>query len=167
MYNKPSRFAALIVLMAGLFFSCQKTTTNSCEGVLNESPPKYVFVKFIDKHTGDNLIIANNLDADDVKVTIGETGELYKNWEISNNYPSTSPLYGLVGFTVFHEKAGDYPYKIQVGDLGTVTLSYTVNQVESDSPCKRYAYPLKDIEIVDHPFELLKYGDKNILVVAL
>jgi hypothetical protein len=167
MYKKISRFAALIVLVAGSFFSCQKTRTNPCEGLLNESPPKYVFVRFIDKQTGDNLIVTNNLDADDIKVTIGQTGELYKNWEISNNYPSSSPLYGLVGFTVFQETAGNYPYKIQVGDLGTVTLSYTIDEVKSDSPCKRYYYPMKDIKITDHPFELLKYGDKNILVVAL
>lgn len=170
MFKTTFRFPAMVLLMAGLLFSCQKTSTNPCDGLLNESPPENIFVKFIDKQTGDNLIIANNLDTDDIKVTIGQTGDLYKGWRINNNLSSSSPLYGVVRFTIFHQTAGDYPYKIQVGNLGTVTLSYTVKEVETDNPCKRYTYPLKDIKITDHPFELLKYQDKthpNILVVML
>lgn len=82
----------------------------------------------------------------------------------------SSPLNGAVLLPVFNETPSEYQYDMQMGNAGTVTLSYTVNQEKSDSPCRTYSYSIRDIRIVNQPYEAFQYEGKTypkILVVAL
>jgi hypothetical protein len=57
------------MLLAAVFListltGCKTTETNPCEGLLSESPPTRLFVKFIDKQNNETLI----MDASVIKV---------------------------------------------------------------------------------------------------
>lgn len=153
---------AMLVLFASLMFSCKKTEKDPCEGLLSEGPLKKIGVIFVDKETGENLIISNNLDTGDVKFTPHMHRQIVRQ--------NQSPLYGAVMLQFFEEKVGDYILNIQVGDFGTVKLSYTVSKVKTGDICRPHYYPLGDVKIVDYPFEPVKNeftGGMSVLKVAL
>jgi hypothetical protein len=151
---------------------CQKKNSSAdpCEGLMNESPPTNISIKFVDKVTGQNLILSKNLQIIDVTVVSTNTGEPFNNWGLVKIETSESPLNGTLRFSVFHETAGQYPYKIKLGDLGVVTLAYTVSKTATNNPCKPEAFPISDIKITDHAFSLLTHDGRtypNILVLEL
>lgn len=168
--NLRSLFPLLVafVIMTG---GCQKkdSSGNPCDGLMNESPPTNILIKFVDKATGQNLILSQNLQASDITVVNTTTGKPFVNWAVRNE-TSTSPLNGTLQFSVFHETAGQYPYQIKLGSFGTATLAYTVSKTATDNPCKPEAYPISEIRIADHPFTPFTHEGKsypNILVLEL
>lgn len=151
-----------------LFVGCKRSTNNPCEGLMNESPPLRIGVMLIDRQTGNNLIQTNALKAEDIKVTIAQTGSTFNDWRIINT--TNSPFNGMLEFTAFHEKAAEYAYKIELKNLGTVNLSYTIKQEKTNDPCKMYYYPMEGLKVSGHDFEPFKYEDKtypNVVVVTL
>lgn len=160
--NLRSLFLLLFtfVIMAG---GCQKkdSSGNPCEGLMNETPPTNIRIKFVDKGTGQNLILSKNLQASDITVTNISTAKPFVNWRVSRSETSTSPLNGTLQFSVFHETAGQYPYQIKLGDLGMATLAYTVSKTATDDPCKPTAYPISEIKITDHPFTPFTHEGKS------
>lgn len=168
--NLRSLFPLLVtfVIIAG---GCQKkdSSGNPCDGLMNESPPTNILVKFMDKGTGQNLILNKNLQTSDITVVNTATGKPLVNWAVRNE-TSTSPLTGTLQFSFFHETAGQYFYQIKLRSFGTVTLAYTVSKTATDNPCKPEAYPISEIRITDHPFTPLTHEGKsypNILVLEL
>ena len=164
-------FFFIFIIIAALISGCQKkdATGNPCDGLLNESPPTKIMVQFLDKLTGQNLILSKNLKADDVTVIDPGTGKPFAGWVVSSGM-SSSPFNGSVQFSVFHETAGNYSYQITLADLGTVTMTYTVSKTVTGDPCKPNAYPVSDIKISDHAYLPFSYDGKsypNILVVEL
>ena len=162
----------LLFTFAIIAGGCQEkdSSGNPCEGLMNEAPPAKITVKFVDKATGQNLILSKKLQASDITVVNTNTGKPFVNWGVSSSETSTSPLNGTLQFSVFHETAGQYPYQIKVGDLGTATLAYTVSKTATNDPCKPEAYPISEIKITDHPFTPFTHEGKsypNILVLEL
>lgn len=143
----------LTLIFACLGFSCQKNEAASdpCEGLLNESQPKIAGILFVDKETGENIIVTNNLDTTDIKVAFDHNGTSYKDYQIVH-HAETSPINGAVVFYV-PEKEDIYLFNIQVGDFGTVKFSYTVSEEENDDKCRPHVYPVSDVKTVNYPFE--------------
>lgn len=173
MRKTPTILFALAMFVALLAPSCQKTEVEEdpCAGLIGDVSPISLYVKFVDKETGEDLIVANGLDREDINITIGQTGEPFELWSIYH-HETPSPLNGAIQLTIIpHTEEGDYRYIIQAGDLVTATFSTTVDKVENDGPCGgRYYYPISAIEITDHPFEPLEYEGNTypgVLVVAL
>ncbi len=157
-------FSAFLILFAALT-SCQKTETNPCEGLLNESPPTEIILKFIDKQSKETIVI----DAAVIKVTEKQSGNSYTNWNVYNR-PGSPVLNGALSIPVFSESDGEYQFEIQPGNFGAVILSYKIIREKTDNPCRPYSYPMKDIQITNQPFENLQLDGKTyptILVVAL
>jgi len=160
-------FLAFTVTAAG----CRKkeSAANPCEGLLNESPPTKIMVRFVDKTTGQNLILNKGLKAGDITVVNANTGDSFTNWGIVTENV-TSPFNGTLQFSVFHETAGQYPYQIKLKDVGTATLAYTVSKTATNDICKPFSYPISDIRITDHAFTPFTYEGKtypNVLVLEL
>lgn len=160
----------LLFAFAIMTGGCQKkdSSGNPCDGLMNETPPTKIMVKFVDKGTGQNLILSKNLQASDINVVNTNTGKPFVNWGVVSSEASTSPLNGTLQISVFHETAGQYPYQIKVGNLGMATLAYTVSKTVTNNPCKPEAYPISEIKITDHPFTLFTHEGKsypNILVL--
>jgi hypothetical protein len=157
-----------IAILAG---GCKKkeSAANPCDGLLNEMPPAMIMVKFVDKATGQNLIVSSQIKASDITVINNQTGREFANWRIFNQ-AGTAPYNGMLQFAVFHETAGQYSYQIKVNGFGTVTLAYTVSKVATDNPCNPVAFPFSDIKITDHVFTQFTYEGKsypNMLVVEI
>lgn len=151
-----------------LFLSCKRSVNNPCEGLLNESPPLRIGVILIDKQTGKNLLETSQFNTGDIKVTVAGTENVFSNWRIIKN--ANTPLNGLLEFSVFHEKAGVYAYKIELKDLATVNLSYTIRQEQTGDPCKQYYYPMENLKVLNYDFVPFKYEDKtlpNFVVVTI
>jgi hypothetical protein len=158
------------MLLAAVFListltGCKTTETNPCEGLLSESPPTRLFVKFIDKQNNETLI----MDASVIKVTEKKSGNPYVHWNIYNSTDSF-PLNGAISLAVFQETPGEYQYDIQMGEAGMVTLSYQVSRQETDNPCRPFEYPMHDIKIVNQPFDIFQSEGKaypKVLIVKL
>ena len=151
---------------------CQKKdpSGNPCDGLMNEAPPTKIMVKFVEKGTGQNLILSKNIKTSDITVVNINTGKPFDNWAIMSNGSSASPFYGMLQFSVFHETAGQYPYQIKLGDLGTATLAYTVSKTATGNACKPEAFPVSGIKIADHSFTQFTFNGEtfpNILVLEL
>jgi len=161
---------ALLIIFS-MLAGCKKkeSSRNPCDGVLNESPPTRIMVKFIDKATGQNLILSKNLKAGDFTVVDTETAKPFASWRVVSEM-RTSPFNGVLELSVFHETAAQHQYQIKLENLGTVTLAYTVSKTPTNNPCKPYAYPISDIQITGHPFTPFVYEGKsypNILVLEV
>jgi len=155
----------LLFILLTTFTSCRKTETNPCEGLLSESPPSEILVKFVDKQTKETILA----DAATIKITDKKSGNLYTHWGIYNRSGS-SVLNGAISVHVFNESVAEYQFGIQLGDIGTAILSYKINRTETDNPCRSFAYPISDIKIIDQPFDIFQQDGKTypmILVVAL
>lgn len=163
---KHNIFLKLILFTVSILYvvtGCQKAETDPCQGLINESPPSQVVVKFIDKQTKETIIV----DIAVVKIFEKQSGKSYKNWNVYNR---TGPLNGSLVLTVFNEIPGTYQYDIQMSNLSTVTLSYQINRIETGNPCKPYGYPLSEIKIVGQTFDLLQNEGETyptVLVVPL
>lgn len=159
------QFVLFFLTLLTVFSSCKKTETNPCEGLLNESPPTQIIVKFIDKQTKETLIV----DAAMIKITEKQSGNLLANWSVYNR-TDASMLNGAISIPVFSESAGVYQYNMQLGNLVTAILSYQIDRKETGNPCRPYSYPVNDIKIVNQPFDYLQQDGKinpKILVVSL
>jgi hypothetical protein len=157
-----------IAILAG---GCKKkgSAADPCDGLLNETPPSMIMVKFVDKTTGQNLIVSNNIKASDITVINNNTGKEFVNWRIVSQ-GATSPYNGMLQFSIFHETADQYPYQIKLEGVGRATIAYTVSKVATNNLCKPTAYPISNIKIIDHPFTAFTYEGKsypNVLVVEL
>lgn len=159
-------FALRLILQTAFIFciitGCQKTETDPCEGLLSESPPVEIIVKFVDKQTHETLLV----DPAEIIIKEKKSGSLYKNWHVYNR---TGPLNGAISLPVFSEKPGEFQYQIKLGEAGTVLLYYQISRKESDNPCRTYSFPVHDVKIVDQPFDVFQYEGKaypRILVVG-
>jgi hypothetical protein len=163
--NLPSKLILLIVLILNIFTGCKKAHIDPCEGLLNESPPAKIIVKFIDKQTREPLI----LDTASIKITDKRSGTAYQNWSVLNA-TGFNALNGSLTIGFFNETPGEYQFNIQLGNKGTALLSYQVSRKETDNPCRPDSYPIGEIKIVNQSFELFQYESRtypNILVTAL
>lgn len=163
---------SLILLISVFAAGCRKeqATQNPCEGLLNESPPTVIILKFVEKATGQNLILSKNLQNSDLSITNSTTKQTFANWSISNNPTSTAPLNGTLQLSIFNENPGEYQYKVKIKDLAAITLAYKVTKTATDNPCKPYSYPVGEIKITDQAFAQFVHEGKtypNILVLEL
>lgn len=152
----------LLITLSILAGGCKKkeSVANPCDGLLNESPPVKILVRFIDKATGQNLILSKSLKASDFTIMNEETTKPFVNWRVVSEM-SISPFNGVLELSVFHETAAQFLYQIKLENIGTVTLAYTVSKTATNNPCKPHAYPISDIKITDHSFAPFIYDGKS------
>lgn len=168
MKTKTYALFMLILLVTYLEFSCKKAERSPCEGLLNESQPKQIGFVFINKQTGENIIIANKLDTAVIKIRSANIVKSYPKMIINND---RNPLNGTLILIIPETGEGDYPFSIDVANFGRVELSYSINQIKSNDICKPYYYSMSSIEVKSHPFEYFEnehiLGRKNLLKILL
>lgn len=159
------KLIVLTVIIFNVISGCQKAETDPCQGLINESPPSQIVVKFIDKQTKEAIIV----DTAVVKISEKQSGKPYKNWNVYNR-TGLSQLHGSLTLSVFNEIPGTYQYGIQIKDREMVTLSYQITRKETGNLCKPYSYPLDEVKILNQTFDVFQYEGKTypmILVVTL
>lgn len=156
---KLTTYTSLIFLFITLL-ACRKHTNNPCDGILNESPPKKIGILLYHKATGDNLVLSNPIEETDIKVVALPSGNTINNWRLLKS--ANSPFNGMLEMAVFHEKAEQHSYKIEIKGMGTFAIAYSISQEKTDDPCKTYTYPMSGLKSTDHDFEQLVLQDKPI-----
>ena len=157
--TKLTAYISLIFLLVTLL-ACNKQSTNPCNGILNESPPKKVGLLLYHKITGDNLVLSKPIEETDIKVIALPSGNTVNNWRLLK--AANSPFNGMLEMAVFHESAGQHAYKIEIKGMATFAIAYAISQEKTDDPCKTYAYPMSELKSTDHDFEPLVLQDKPI-----
>lgn len=152
-----TRFHVLSLLLWLLLMSnCKKSGKDSCEGVLNESPPRTVGIFFANEMTAERLIPK----AEAITITYASSGENFSNWRVVTQ--PGSPLYGMIELLVFEEAVGDYAYSIAINDAEPITISYSMLKQTSDNPCKPFNYPVYNLRSLTHPYVPLPSGEGTV-----
>lgn len=157
--KKQANYTLLLCLLT-IFLGCKKQPANPCDGISNQSPPLQVGMMLYDKAKGENLVLSKPVETTDIKVTELQTGKSIHNWRLIK--AANSPLNGMLEIAAFHEKAGQYLYKVEIKEIGTVTIGYTISQEKTDNPCRTYSYPMSALKSIDHDFEPFVHQDKPI-----
>lgn len=157
---KNLRNYTLLLALLMVFLGCKKQVHNPCDGLLNQGPPLQVGMMLYHKAKGENLALTKPIEAADINVTDLQTGKPTPNWRL--NKAVNSPLNGMIEIAAFHEKAGQYLYKVDIKEIGTVTIGYTISQEKTDNPCRTYSYPMTGLKSTDHNFEPFIHQDKPV-----
>lgn len=152
-----------IVFVAGL--GCKKTAeSDPCDGVLNEGMPTQVGLVFVDKQTGENILLSKKIDTSAVTITPEPDAQLKRG--VIVNQPG-SPMHGALAFTIADTKEGLFKYKIDIDGLTGATLSYTNKMEKSDNKCKPYYINITEPAIEEHPFTLSRTNFRLVFKVML
>lgn len=168
--NKRFYFAFTLIF-AVILVGCSKKDKEviDCSNLIAEIGPTNIILKFTDKTSGENLILAKEITDADVTVTDKKTGNTVKAWRITKSETAESPINGTLGLAIFGETAGVFNYQITIKDVGSAVLSYTITK-EKGSACRPFYYPVKDVKITDREYSVLTIDGKeinNFLIIKL
>lgn len=151
-FTKKIYHLPLIFLLAiGLGSGCKKSSEkNPCDDVLSEGMPTLAVLTLLDKQTGANILLSKNIDTSAITITPAPL-DLKRGMIVKE---SGAPMYGALVIPVSDMKEGTFKYKIDIADVGTVTLSHTNRKEKSNSICNPYYISVTDPEIEDHPFTI-------------
>ncbi|MGN7824845.1 hypothetical protein ACTJJB_32275 [Chitinophaga sp. 22536] len=160
-------YLPLILLTAiGLGPGCHKSKKDApCDGVLSEGTPTQVGLTLMDGQTGENILLAKNIDVTTIKITTepadlpSEKGMIVKD--------AASPLNGALMFHIADTKKGAFKYKVNVPNVGTATLSYTNKEEKTGNPCNPFYINVADPVIEDHQFTLSRTGYRLVFKVTM
>lgn len=139
----------IFLLAAGLGAGCKKSSEkNPCDGVLNEGMPTLAALVLLDKETGENILLSKNIDTAAVTIT---PAPLDLKRGVIVNEPG-APMYGALVIPVSDAKEGTFKYKIDIANVGSITLSHINRKEKSNSICNPYYISITEPEIEDHPF---------------
>jgi len=163
----PKKFYYLMLLGTLILGpGCQKLKQlNPCDGLLGERAPTLVGLVLIDGQTGDNILLAKNIDASNIIITPEATGVPSESGMIVKE--SGSPMYGSLVFHIADTQKGTFKYKINVPNVGTTTLSYTNKEEKSNNKCNPYYITVTDPVIEGHQFTVTGTSYKILLKVTL
>ncbi|WP_217604481.1 hypothetical protein [Chitinophaga sp. GbtcB8] len=165
--TKKFYYLPLILLGVVSFGSgCQKSKqSNPCEGVLSEGMPTQVGLVFVDGQTGENILLAKNIDTATITITPepadlpSEQGVIIKQ--------SGSPMHGSLMFHIADTKKGAFKYRINIPTVGSATLSYINEEVRSDNECNPYYIRVTDPVIEDHEFTVSRINSRLVFKITL
>jgi hypothetical protein len=164
-YSKTFYYPLLIAIVFVAGLGCKKTTASDpCDGVLNEGMPTQVGLVFVDKQTGENMLLSKNIDTAAITIT-PEPDPQFKRGMIVNQ--PGSPMHGALAFTIADTKEGLFKYKVDIAGLGNATLSYTNKMEKSDNKCRPYYINITEPAIEEHSFTLSRTNYRLVFKVML
>lgn len=166
-YSCTNKFLYLpLILLSALSLAtgCRKTD-NHCEGILSERPPTMIGVVFVDGQTGENILLSKNIDTSNITITSEGTGFPAENGVIVKR--TGTPTYGALVFHIADTQKGVFKYKIDISDVGSISLSYTNTEEKTDNECKPYYIKVADPVIEDRQFTITGAGGVRLIEVKL
>lgn len=162
------RFYLPLILLTAITLGpgCHKSKqANPCDGVVSEGTPTQVALILKDGQTGDNILLAKNIDATTITITTEpadlplEKGMIVKE--------AASPLNGALIFHIADTKKGAFKYKVTIPNVGNTTLSYTNKEQKTDNPCNPFYINVADPVIEDHQFSLTRTDSRLVFKVTM
>jgi hypothetical protein len=145
---------------------CQKSKhDNPCEGVVSEGTPTQVGLVLIDGQTGENILLARNIDASTITITSDATGTASETGVIIKQ--SGAPMYGALVFSIADTKKGTFKYSINIPAVDSTTLSYINKEEKTNNECNPYHINVTDPVIEDHQFTVSRTGHRLLFKVTL
>lgn len=166
-YFLPKKIYYLPLILLGAVSvapGCKKSNSNPCEGVVSEGVPTQVGLIFVDKQTGENILLSKNIDTANITITPAPADLPLRGVIVKE---TGSALYGSLVFHIADTKKGDFQYKINIPTVGSTTLSYTNKEEKSDSKCNPIYISVADPVIEEHTFTLTRTGSRLIFKVTL
>lgn len=163
--TKRIYYLPLILLLAvSLGAGCNKSSQkNPCEGVLSEGMPTQAALIFLDKQTGENILLSKGIDTSAITITPAPLG--LKGGVIVKQ--TGSPLYGALVMPVADTKEGVYKYQVDITNVGSITLSHINKKEKSDNICNPYYISITEPAIENHPFTVSRSGSRLIFEIKL
>lgn len=158
------RKTLLLFLLAVISISpaCKKnkqTDADPCKDLYAALEPAHVALIFIDKETGENILLSKNIDPAKVTVTPETNVRIIKD--------TSSNLNGALRFYIADTKKGDYKYVVNIPDVGTATLTYTNEEVETGNVCHPVAIVVNSPSIGEYSYTTVKSGTGFIITIKI
>lgn len=138
-----------------------------CEDLLTGLPPAEVGLKIIDSNTGENILLSKKVDPATISI-IQESTNLTETALLPTD--TAAPFYGILRFHLAENKKGAYRYTVNIPDVDTLTVSYTVEERYSDvpGPCQPILFTRAiDPVIVGHTYTSSWLNSRPLLIVNL
>lgn len=156
-----------IILLFVATIACKKAhKSDMCEDVIGGLPPTEIGLVFIDSNTGENILLAKNIDP----ATIIVTQESTKLTESSRFAKDTaSPFYGILLIHLADSPKGVFRYNVRVPDVTTTTVSYTNVEKENGVPnaCHSTYLQATDPTIVGQSYTVTKINSRTVITISL
>ncbi|SFW61324.1 hypothetical protein [Chitinophaga sancti] len=139
---------------------CKKDEAKDpCAGFAWLTAPTVVKLTFIDKTTGENILLAKNIDASKITITPQtdisgiSTGKGYKD--------------GVLAFHIEDYLKGEFKYSIKIDGVGTSTLAYTNEEKLLDNPCHPSTIIVHEPAITEYAYTTTRDGTWFIITVKI
>lgn len=76
-------------------------------------------------------------------------------------------MYGALVIPVTDTKEGVFKYRIDIANVGSITLSHTNRKEKSDNICNPYYISITEPAIEDHPFTVSRTGSRLMFEIKL
>ncbi|WP_142685399.1 hypothetical protein [Chitinophaga polysaccharea] len=162
--KKIYQLSLILLLATVLGAGCKKSSQkNPCEDVLSEGMPAQAALILLDKQTGENILLSKNIDTSAITITPAPPslrgGVIVKQ--------TGSPMYGALVIPVTDTKEGVFKYRIDIANVGSITLSHTNRKEKSDNICNPYYISITEPAIEDHPFTVSRTGSRLMFEIKL
>lgn len=152
----------LLILLAVISLgpACKKNKqTDPCKGIYAAVAPAHVAIIFLDKTTGENILLSKNVDP--AKITIEPKEVPY--------IPKTgSPdIYGALVFYIEDTNEGAFRYVINVPDIPAMTLTFINKKMETGNPCHPVQITATELAIEGYSSTLTTAGNRYIMTVKI
>jgi hypothetical protein len=150
----------LLLVATSLCPACKKTKqANPCDGLLAETAPAQVGLIFLDKETGENILLSKNIDSSKIIITPEE--------RLFIGRSANTDLYGALIFHIADNQKGAFKYTINIPDVGTATLTYTNVEKQTGNVCYPTAIVVTDPVIEEYSFTAAKIGTRFIITIKI
>lgn len=116
-----------LLAVVSLCPACKKDKAKPCEVLYGLPEPPRVGLLFVDKETGENIILSKNIDSS--KITVTPYAKVF----IGRDDKAAD--YGAVEFYIAAAAVGPVKYTIDIPGVGMATFAYANVEKESGSPC--------------------------------
>lgn len=146
-----------LLAVVGLSPACKKNEANPCEGLLGVPAPTAVVLVFLDKETGDNILLSKKITAEDITITP----------KVGMRLMTTVGPDSTASLVVFIEegKEGAFKYAININGVGTTTLAYTNEEVVTGNACNPTKIVVGEPIVGDDPFTVEKVSTNFVVTI--
>ncbi|WP_343690402.1 hypothetical protein [Chitinophaga sp.] len=156
---KKTLLLSLLAVMS-LCAACKKhKQTDPCIGLYARIAPAQVGIVVLDKETGENILLAKNIDP--AKVTVAPTERVYF------VTTATSNLYGSLVFHIADTSKGAFSYNVNIPEVATFTLKYTNDEKETGNVCNPTAIVVNNPTVGEYPYTTTKEGTVFIITIKI
>ena len=164
-------FILLLFPLSTIFSGCTKDNDSglTCPNSYLSIAQQVIHLKFVDKQTGENLVLKNGLQKEDIQIRDVQGDKVINTW-IMGRSMLDGTYDGSIEIRPLPQQAGKFTYQIKLGELATTTLNFSMVFQKKSDPCGFDYYKPTEVSVSGHAYEYLKIGEelkKDFLIVKI